>query len=135
MKLSRCLRLIVYKYHEGNVKRTLKRKLQVPEIAGMKANDIMLFSKIAVCRHQAGCISLCTSVLVWVFSVSCFACNDEAACQYQTCISYMHIVCCEYVLTWYAAWFFVAGCCAPCLFQQGCQPCVLHECNASFDPS
>jgi len=27
----------------------LKRKLQVPEIAGMKANDMMLFSKIAVC--------------------------------------------------------------------------------------
>ena len=57
MKLNICLRLIVYKYHEGNVKRTLKRKLQVPEIAGMKANDMMPFSKIAVCRHQAGCIS------------------------------------------------------------------------------
>ena len=49
LKLNICLRLIVYKYHEGNVKRTLKRKLQVPEIAGMKANDMMLFSKIAVC--------------------------------------------------------------------------------------
>ena len=57
VKLNICLRLIVYKYHEGNVKRTLKRKLQVPEIAGMKANDMMLFSKIAVCRHQAGCMS------------------------------------------------------------------------------
>ena len=56
VKLNICLRLIVYKYHEGNVKRTLKRKLQVPEIAGMKANDMMLFSKIAVCRHQAGCM-------------------------------------------------------------------------------
>ena len=56
VKLNICLRLIVYKYHEGNVKRTLKRKLQVPEIAGMKANDMMLFSKIAVYRHQAGCI-------------------------------------------------------------------------------
>ena len=56
MKLNICLRLIVYKYHEGNVKRTLKRKLQVHEIAGMKANDMILFSKIAVCRHQAGCM-------------------------------------------------------------------------------
>ena len=56
VKLNICLRLIVYKYHEGNVKRTLNRKLQVPEIAGMKANDMMLFSKIAVCRHQAGCM-------------------------------------------------------------------------------
>ena len=41
MKLNICLRLTV----------------QVPEIAGMKANDMMLFSKIAVCRHQAGCAS------------------------------------------------------------------------------
>ena len=52
---------------------------------------------------------LCMLVLVWVYSVSCFACHDEAVCQYQTCISDMHIVCCEYVLTWYAAWFLLLG--------------------------
>ena len=46
---------------------------------------------------------MCISGLVWVYSVSCFACHDEAACQHQTCISELHIVCCEYVLTWYAA--------------------------------
>ena len=56
-KLNIGLTPIANKYPEGNVKRTLKRKLQVPEIAGMKANDMMLFSKIAVCRHQAGCAS------------------------------------------------------------------------------
>ena len=68
MKLNICLRLIVYKYHEGNVKRTLKRKLQVPEIAGMKANDMMLFSKIAVCRHQAGCM-LCAFLCLCGYTV------------------------------------------------------------------
>ena len=68
VKLNICLRLIVYKYHEGNVKRTLKRKLQVPEIAGMKANDMMLFSKIAVCRHQAGCM-LCAFLGLWGYTV------------------------------------------------------------------
>ena len=32
------LRLIGYKYHEGKVKRTLKRELKVPEIAEREAN-------------------------------------------------------------------------------------------------
>lgn len=68
VKLNICLRLIVYKYHEGNVKRTLKRKLQVPEIAGMKANDMMPFSKIAVCRHQAGCM-LCAFLCLCGYTV------------------------------------------------------------------
>ena len=39
-KLNICLGPIVNKYHEGNVKRTLKRKLKVPEIAGVKANGM-----------------------------------------------------------------------------------------------
>ena len=30
---------IVNKYHEGIVKRTLKRELEVPELVGNKAND------------------------------------------------------------------------------------------------
>ena len=36
------LKLIANKYHEGNVKRTLKRKLEVPEIVERKANEIDL---------------------------------------------------------------------------------------------
>ena len=40
LKLNIGLRPIANKYHEGNVKRTLKRKLKVPEIAGMKANEM-----------------------------------------------------------------------------------------------
>ena len=33
-QLNMCLKPIVNKYHEGNVKRTLERKLKVFEIAG-----------------------------------------------------------------------------------------------------
>ena len=32
-------RLVAYKYHEGNVKRTLERELKVPEIAKREANE------------------------------------------------------------------------------------------------
>ena len=39
-KLNIGLRPIANKYHEGNVKRTLERKLKVPEIAGMIANEM-----------------------------------------------------------------------------------------------
>ena len=39
-KLNMGLKLIANKYHEGNVKRTLKRKLEVPELVERKANEI-----------------------------------------------------------------------------------------------
>ena len=38
LKLKTCLRPIANKYHEGKVKRTLKRELKVPEIAEREAN-------------------------------------------------------------------------------------------------
>ena len=38
LKLNNGLRPIAHKYHEGKVKRTLKRELKVPEIAERKAN-------------------------------------------------------------------------------------------------
>ena len=37
LKLNANSRLIEYKYHEGKVKRTLKRELKVPEISGTKS--------------------------------------------------------------------------------------------------
>ena len=40
LKLNIGLRPIANKYHEGNVKRTLKRKLEVPEIVEGKANEV-----------------------------------------------------------------------------------------------
>ena len=114
MKLNICLRLIVYKYHEGNVKRTLKRKLQVPEIAGMKANDMMLFSKIAVCRHQAGCISCAFCACVGIQCI--LLCMPWWSCMSIPNMHKWHAYCmlwiCPYMV---CSLVFVAGCCAPCL--------------------
>ena len=39
-------RPIANKYHEGKVKRTLKRELKVPEIAERKANGTSLLGEI-----------------------------------------------------------------------------------------
>ena len=50
LKLNMRLRPIVNKYHEGKVKRTLKRELKVPEIAGREANETSSLSEIVV-RH------------------------------------------------------------------------------------
>ena len=38
LKLNTGSRPIVYKYHEGKMKRTLKRELKVPEIVEREAN-------------------------------------------------------------------------------------------------
>ena len=38
-KLNICLRPIVNKYHEGKLKRTLKRELKVCEIAEVEVNN------------------------------------------------------------------------------------------------
>lgn len=42
LKLNTCGRPIANKYHEGKMKRTLKRELKVPEIAEREANEISL---------------------------------------------------------------------------------------------
>ena len=75
LKLNIGLRPIANKYHEGNVKRTLKRKLQVPEIAEMKANEIskleqdcgmQLAASWCSCSHALGChpCTVCLSLHV-----------------------------------------------------------------------
>ena len=46
LKLNMNLRPIANKYHEGKVKRTLKRELKVPEIAERKANGTSLLGEI-----------------------------------------------------------------------------------------
>ena len=38
LKMNISLRLIVHKYLEGKMKRTLKRKLKEPQLADLKAN-------------------------------------------------------------------------------------------------
>ena len=46
LKLNMGSRPIANKYHEGKVKRTLKRELKVPEIAERKANGTSLLGEI-----------------------------------------------------------------------------------------
>ena len=46
LKLNIGSRPIANKYHEGKVKRTLKRELKVPEIAERKANGTSLLGEI-----------------------------------------------------------------------------------------
>ena len=49
LKLNRGLRPIANKYHEGKMKRTLKRELKVLEIAEREANRTSSLVKIDVC--------------------------------------------------------------------------------------
>ena len=50
LKLNIGSRPIANKYHEGKVKRTLKRELKVPEIAGRDANRTSFLGEIVVCH-------------------------------------------------------------------------------------
>lgn len=50
LKLNNGLRPIANKYHEGKVKRTLKRELKVPEIAEREANGTSHLVKTASCQ-------------------------------------------------------------------------------------
>lgn len=49
LKLNTISRPIANKYHEGKVKRTLKRELKVLEIAEREANGTSLLAEIVVC--------------------------------------------------------------------------------------
>ncbi len=50
LKLNNGLRPIANKYHEGKVKRTLKRELKVPELAEREANRTSYDGEIALCH-------------------------------------------------------------------------------------
>ena len=50
LKLNNGLRPIANKYHEGKVKRTLKRELKVPELAEREANRTSHVGEIALCH-------------------------------------------------------------------------------------
>ena len=49
LKLNMGSRPIANKYREGKVKRTLKRELKVPEIAGREANRTSFLGELVVC--------------------------------------------------------------------------------------
>jgi hypothetical protein len=55
LKLNNGLRPIANKYHEGKMKRTLKRELKVPEIAEREANGTSYLGEIACCQGD-GCL-------------------------------------------------------------------------------
>ena len=58
LKLNRGLRPIANKYHEGKMKRTLKRELKVLEIAEREANRTSSLVKIDVCLDTR-CLLAC----------------------------------------------------------------------------
>ena len=49
LKLNIGSRPIANKYHEGKMKRTLKRELKVPEIVEREANGTSLLGEIVAC--------------------------------------------------------------------------------------
>ena len=49
VRLNTTPRPIANKYREGKVKRTLKRELKVPEIAGREANRTSFLGELVVC--------------------------------------------------------------------------------------
>ena len=53
LKLNIVSRPIANKYHEGKMKRTLKRELKVPEIAEREANGTSVSCR-ACCMHACG---------------------------------------------------------------------------------
>ena len=76
LKLNIGSRPIANKYHEGKVKRTLKRELKVPEIAEMEANGTSTLDEIAeryccLVLDQRKCSSACISLTCSVVLVLC----------------------------------------------------------------
>ena len=61
LKLNIGSRPIANKYHEGKMKRTLKRELKVPEIAEREANGTSLLGEIA-CGPPHLFLHLCVNV-------------------------------------------------------------------------
>ena len=65
LKLNKCLRPIVHKYHEGKVKRTLERELKVPDIAGMEANGNNVLLCEIVVYTSLWCLLCCRKWCSW----------------------------------------------------------------------
>lgn len=65
LKLNISLRPIANKYHEGKMKRTLERELNVSELAENEANGTSTFGKIAACFMLCLLPDKSASVLSW----------------------------------------------------------------------
>ena len=68
LKLNIASRPIANKYHEGKMKRTLRRELKVPEIAEREANGTSLTWQD--CHVPAGLPAASTQVWQWVLNVT-----------------------------------------------------------------
>ena len=80
LKLNTGSRPIVYKYHEGKMKRTLKRELKVPEIVEREANgtsyswmDCLVLRRCGLLQPQG--VSVCLSKIV--LGVSLLVCHHQ----------------------------------------------------------
>ena len=72
-KLNICLRPIANKYHEGKLKRTLKRELKVCEIAEMEVNNARCHLMRLLCVWTGRCMfsaSMHALCLLCIYSVS-----------------------------------------------------------------
>ena len=69
LKLNICSRPIANKYHEGKVKRTLRRELKVPEIAEREANGTS--ATWQDCHMPAGLLAASTQVWRRVLIATC----------------------------------------------------------------
>ncbi len=87
-KLNMCLRPIVNKYHEGKLKRTLKRELKVCEIAEVEVKNAklkltrLLHGYSIICMHSA---SMCACAFSYVCSASCQI-SESALVSRQTVV-------------------------------------------------
>lgn len=65
------LRLIANKYHEGNMKRTLKRELKESAFADQKANRIDLLGEIvaSTCGRNGSCLE-CQRLLLQIITLA-----------------------------------------------------------------
>ena len=89
-KLNMCSSPVVNKYHEGKVKRTLKRVLKVPELAGHKRMEPVCLSMVVVCLImpmqlqtylQLHCVADCTWCSVLGVSLPLCGCAKCSWCS------------------------------------------------------
>ena len=79
-KLNMCSSPIANKYHEGKVKRTLKRVLKVPELAGNKANGASELEQ-GCCVLQKCCAAVAKFAEVWHFCLYAVLLAECVHCQ------------------------------------------------------
>ena len=99
VKVNILLRLIANKYHEGNMKRTLKRELKESAFAEQKANRIDL-TWWDCCAH-CGIYVLHVGAMVLSLIVSFISANHYPCAWMVICLRVLECMC----LQWFAIWY------------------------------